>query len=69
VDATLTMVSVKPPVMNSSVYVREATFLIFGADWRGGFFFLCSLFHVFLHCFFLSFMNLPIMLQYFVSPS
>jgi hypothetical protein len=33
------------------------------------FFFLCSLFHVFLHCFFLSFMTLPIMLQSFVSPS
>ena len=40
VDATLTTVSFKPPVMNSILYVREGTFLIFGAGWRGCLFFL-----------------------------
>jgi hypothetical protein len=50
VDATLTLVSFKPPVMHSCLYVRDGTYLIFGTGWRGCcFFFLCSLFHVFLH--------------------
>jgi len=70
VDATLTLVSSKPPVMNSSPYVREGTFLILGAGWRGRLFFLSLFsFNVFLHCFFLSFKTLPIMLQSFVSPA